>query len=61
MFAGENMVTPADVTLSMIDSVTLDEAVPIMASMFSDSCRSAVWSAWLVVVSPESPRIGTIS
>ena len=47
MFAGENIVTPAAVILSITVSVTLDDAAPMMASTFSDRCRSVVWSAWL--------------
>ena len=61
MFAGENIVTPAPTILSMMVNVTLDDAVPMIASTFWASIRSAVWLAWSVVVSPESPAIPTTS
>ncbi len=62
VFAGENIVTPALVTVSRTLSVTADDAAPTITSAFSESRRATVFSLVVgVFMSPESPSRTTTS
>jgi hypothetical protein len=55
VFAGENITTPALVTVSITERVTDDDAAPMMASTSWASRSSTVPWAMPFSVSPESP------